>query len=42
MKDDMAIYSKYLKQRMRMIWTLPLQFFVSGHILTRNKGSKIG
>ena len=26
MNDDMAVYSKYLKQQMRMVWTL--QIFV--------------
>ena len=26
---------------MRMIWTLPLQFFVKDHILTRKKKIKI-
>ena len=25
------LYSKYLKKRMRVIWTLPLRFFVLGH-----------
>ena len=29
MKDDMAIYLKYMKQQMRMIWTLPMfKFFL--------------
>ena len=28
MKDDMAVYSKYMKQRIKMIRTLPLWFFV--------------
>ena len=28
MTDDMEVNSKYLKKRMRMIWTLPLPFFV--------------
>ena len=37
MKDDMETYSKCLRQRMRKTWTLPLQFFLKEHILTRKK-----
>ena len=32
MKDDLGIYSKYVRQQMKMIWTLPLQFFMQKHI----------
>ena len=36
----MAVYSKYLMQQTKMIWILPLQFFVLEHMLIRRK--KIG
>ena len=32
MRDDMAVYSRYLMQRMKMIWTLPLRFLAATHI----------
>ena len=33
MKNGMAVYSKYMKQQMKMIWTSPLRFFrVGTHI----------
>ena len=41
MKDDMAVYSKYLKQKMRTIWFLPLRFSVQGHKLTRKRKIKV-
>ena len=37
MKDDLGVYSKYLRQQMKTIWTLSLQFFDKEHILTVKK-----
>ena len=37
MKDDMATYSKSLRQRMRKTWTLPLKFSVKEYIFIRKK-----
>ena len=28
MKDEMAVHSRYMRQQMKMIWTLPLRFFM--------------
>ena len=27
MKDDLGVYSKHLRQQMKMIWTVPFRFF---------------
>ena len=37
MKDVTADYSKYPKQRMKMIWTLPLLFIGQEHILIKEE-----
>ena len=36
MKNDVAVYSKCLIQQMKMIWALPLHFFVPEYILIGN------
>ena len=41
MNDEMAVYFRYLMQRIKMNWIWPSRFFVLEHILTRNRNDCI-